>query len=108
MGWYGVGPGWSGWLTMAITMPAFWGLLLLGGIAVYRSLRGDRESTTRPQRHGDTVTQYQADIGNGPRPAVIPAGAVVVGVDGKPVATHAVTVVRTSPSAMPTVMSGRG
>jgi putative membrane protein len=43
MMWYG-GPGWGwGWLVMSLVMLAFWVLLVLGGIAMWRSLRdGDR------------------------------------------------------------------
>lgn len=45
MGWYGDGPGWAGWVAMTLMMLVFWGLLIVGGIAVYRgSIRnGDRQ-----------------------------------------------------------------
>jgi putative membrane protein len=45
MGWYGDGPGWAGWIVMTLTMLVFWGLLIFGGIAIYRSAnRDDRRS----------------------------------------------------------------
>ncbi len=44
MWWYG-GPGWAGWLMMSAMMLAFWGLLVFGAVAVYRSLRGTDQRT---------------------------------------------------------------
>jgi putative membrane protein len=45
MGWYGDGPGWAGWIVMTLMMLVFWGLLIFGGIAIYRSVnRDDRRS----------------------------------------------------------------
>ena len=41
MGWYGDGPGWAGWLVMTLLMLVFWGLLIFGGIAIYRSAKRD-------------------------------------------------------------------
>ena len=41
MGWYGDGPGWAGWLVMTSLMLVFWGLLIFGGIAIYRSAKRD-------------------------------------------------------------------
>lgn len=38
---YGGGPGWFGWLMMALGMLAFWGLLVFGAVAVYRNVRRD-------------------------------------------------------------------
>lgn len=47
-GGYG-GPGWGGWLVMALTMVAFWGLLVVAGVAVWRTAgRG-----ARPDRGDD-------------------------------------------------------
>lgn len=50
MGYYGDGPGWGGWVVMTLMMLVFWGLLIFGGIAVWRSLnRGDhRRREDRP------------------------------------------------------------
>lgn len=47
MGWYGDGPGWAGWIAMTLMMLAFWGLLIFGGIALYRSANRDDR---RPDR----------------------------------------------------------
>jgi putative membrane protein len=45
MGWYGDGPGWAGWIVMTVMMLVFWGLLVFGGIAIWRSVtRDDRRS----------------------------------------------------------------
>ena len=47
MGWYGDGPGWAGWIAMTLMMLAFWGLLIFGGLAIYRStFREGRRSGT--------------------------------------------------------------
>ena len=37
MGWYGGG---GGFVLMTLLMLVFWGLLIFGGLAVYRSMRG--------------------------------------------------------------------
>jgi putative membrane protein len=49
MWWYDGGPGWVGWTVMTVMMLAFWVLLVLGGVAVYRSLR-DRDERSRDER----------------------------------------------------------
>jgi putative membrane protein len=41
MDWYGDGPGWGGWLMMTVVMLAFWSLVILASMAVYRSFRDD-------------------------------------------------------------------
>jgi putative membrane protein len=47
MGWYGDGLGWGGWLMMTLVMLPIWVLVILGCVALYRSLgRGE-------QRHPD-------------------------------------------------------
>ena len=40
MWWNGGGVGWAGWLVMTLTMIAFWGLLLVAAVAIWRA--GDR------------------------------------------------------------------
>ena len=55
MGWYGDGIGWAAWLMMAIVMVAFWGLVVVAGIAIFRgtsrdSGRDDRAAPTDPRR----------------------------------------------------------
>lgn len=45
MWWYDGGPGWAGWLAMSLMMVVFWGLLIAGGIALFRGFRPEgRES----------------------------------------------------------------
>ena len=47
MGWYDGGAGWGGWVLMTLTMLVFWTLVVVGGVALYRSLRqDDRRSPT--------------------------------------------------------------
>ncbi|MFM6851646.1 MAG: SHOCT domain-containing protein [Terrabacter sp.] len=46
MWWYDSGPGWFGWLMMALAMLVFWGAIVLGAVAAYRALRRDHERTT--------------------------------------------------------------
>lgn len=42
MMWYG-GSGWGGWLVMILLMVIFWGVVIVGGIAVWRAVdRRDR------------------------------------------------------------------
>jgi putative membrane protein len=43
MWWNGGGFGWAGWLVMSLMMVIFWGLVIFGGIAVWRAAsRGGR------------------------------------------------------------------
>ena len=58
MMWYG-GPGWGwGWLVMSLMMLAFLVLLVLGGIALYRSVR-DGERRREDHRDQDKRTAEQ-------------------------------------------------
>ena len=45
MDWYDGGIGWGGWVVMTLMMLAFWALLILAGVAVYRSTRRDDNRT---------------------------------------------------------------
>lgn len=45
MGWYRDGPGWFGWVAMTLMMVVFWGLLVVGAIALYRSANRDDRRT---------------------------------------------------------------
>ncbi|WP_016881559.1 MULTISPECIES: SHOCT domain-containing protein [unclassified Rhodococcus (in: high G+C Gram-positive bacteria)] len=38
----GYGMGWGGWVLMAVVMVAFWGLVVAGVFALFRSMRTDR------------------------------------------------------------------
>ena len=42
---YRDGPGWFGWVLMALGLLAFWALLVFGAVAVYRNLRRDGAGT---------------------------------------------------------------
>lgn len=46
MGWYDGGLPWFAWLLMALVMLAFWGALLVAGMALFRSTRRDDVSST--------------------------------------------------------------
>jgi putative membrane protein len=36
MGWYNNGLGWGGWIAMALMMVAFWGLVIVAVVAIFR------------------------------------------------------------------------
>lgn len=42
MGWYGDGLGWGGWVVMSLSMIAFWALVVLAVVAIFRGGREDR------------------------------------------------------------------
>jgi putative membrane protein len=82
MDWYGDSPGWGGWLMMTLIMVAFWALLVLGAVAVYRSLRDDdrhsphgrdsaeqvlRERFARGEIDAEQYARQQAVLGSGQR-----------------------------------------
>ena len=41
-GWYDDGIGWGGWLVMSLSMVAFWALVVIAVVAVFRTGRDDR------------------------------------------------------------------
>lgn len=51
MGWYQGGFGWGGWLVMSLLMVAFWGLVVLAVLMVFRGAGGgspeDRSAAAR-------------------------------------------------------------
>ena len=49
MMWWNNGMGWGGWIVMTIAMVAFWALVVLGIVAMFRGLRGD-DGTSRERR----------------------------------------------------------
>lgn len=61
MWWFG-GPGWGGWLVMALTVVAFWGLLIVAGVAVWRAAdrRGRADPGNRTES-GDRTPQQVLD-----------------------------------------------
>lgn len=40
MGWYQGGMGWGGWLVMSLLMVAFWGLVVLAVLMIFRGTSG--------------------------------------------------------------------
>lgn len=55
MMWYG-GPGWGwGWLVMSLVMLAFWVLLVLGGIALWRGVRDSDRRTGGGRRSAEQL-----------------------------------------------------
>lgn len=36
MGWYNNGLGWGGWIAMSLMMVAFWGLVIVAVVAIFR------------------------------------------------------------------------
>lgn len=47
MGWYQDGTGWGGWLVMAVAMIAFWALVVVAVIALFRGVTSSRDSSSR-------------------------------------------------------------
>lgn len=54
MGWYG-GAGWGGWLAMTLMMLAFWAVLVLGGLVLWRSLRHEDGRGTASGRDAERL-----------------------------------------------------
>ena len=50
MGWYHSGLGWGGWLLMAASMIAFWGLVTFAVVAVFRSTRREADPSGNMRR----------------------------------------------------------
>lgn len=50
MGWYDGGTGWAGWLVMVVVMVAFWGLVILGVVAIFRGIGKTDEPVERTNR----------------------------------------------------------
>ena len=38
MGWYDDGTGWGGWIAMTLMMVAFWGLVIVAVLAIFRGI----------------------------------------------------------------------
>lgn len=57
MWWDGGGAGWGGWLVMTLTMVAFWGLLVVAAVALWRA--GDRGSGRGAEGSGTARTPEQ-------------------------------------------------
>jgi putative membrane protein len=49
MGWYQDGIGWGGWIVMSLVMVAFWALVILALVAIFRGSR-DTGTTTGASR----------------------------------------------------------
>jgi putative membrane protein len=47
MGWYQDGTGWGGWLVMAVAMIAFWALVVVAVIALFRGVTSSRDASSR-------------------------------------------------------------
>ena len=57
MGWYHDGVGWGGWLVMAFSMVAFWGLVVCAVIVIFRSSRDERSGAARSPDALDILDQ---------------------------------------------------
>lgn len=47
MGWYQDGAGWGGWLVMTVAMIAFWALVIVAVVALFRGATSSRDSASR-------------------------------------------------------------
>ena len=45
MGWYNDGAGWGGWLVMTVVMIAFWAMVIVAVVVLFRGTRSSRESS---------------------------------------------------------------
>ena len=45
------GMGWTGWLVMGVTALAFWGLVVVAVVALFRGTRGETASGRRGEDH---------------------------------------------------------
>ena len=43
MGWYDGDPGWGGWILMSLMMVAFWALVAVAVVALFRGTRPDTD-----------------------------------------------------------------
>jgi len=48
MGWYQDGAGWGGWLVMTLAMIAFWAMVIVAAVALFRGSRTSQVSS-RPE-----------------------------------------------------------
>jgi putative membrane protein len=49
MGWYHDGIGWGGWILMTLMMLAFWALVIVAVVAIFRGI-GTGDESDRPAR----------------------------------------------------------
>lgn len=61
MGWYDDGLGSGGWVVMLISMVAFWGLVVWGGVALFR----DNQSNDARSEHYDPLTTLDERFARG-------------------------------------------
>ncbi len=57
MGWYHDGMGWANWLVMALSMAAFWTLVIFAVAAIFRSNRDTTGKATGQQDPLDILDQ---------------------------------------------------
>jgi putative membrane protein len=50
MGWYHDGLGWGGWLLMTVMMLAFWALVIVAVVAIFRGIGKSNYQDERPSR----------------------------------------------------------
>lgn len=49
------GPGWGGWVAMTLALLAFWALVIFGGMALYRMLRGSHARSQDARRGAEQI-----------------------------------------------------
>ena len=57
MGWYHDGAGWGGWLVMTIAMIAFWAMVIVAVIVLFRGSRSGGEASSPRQDPIDILDQ---------------------------------------------------
>lgn len=49
MGWYHDGAGWGGWLVMTVAMIAFWAMVIVAVVVLFRGSTGGGRESSPPQ-----------------------------------------------------------
>jgi putative membrane protein len=57
MGWYHDGAGWGGWLVMTIAMLAFWALVVVAVVVLFRGSKSSGQESSPHQDPMDTLNQ---------------------------------------------------
>ena len=57
MGWYHDGAGWGGWLVMTIAMLAFWALVVVAVVVLFRGSKSSGQESSPHQDPMDILTQ---------------------------------------------------
>ncbi len=57
MGWYHDGAGWGGWLVMTVAMIAFWAMVIVAVVVLFRGSKGGGQASSPHQDAMDILGQ---------------------------------------------------